>query len=210
MTRTHPPEFKTKAAFLEWMVSRADSLAADLRRSSPPSPSRPEIDLRLQMANLLQCADFVMQLSEAGATVTASHKDASEVEYIALDIGHLRSEGYLDAPHEEGALILRKPPIVLPFAIEGRPEVGFALRIGLSGAEQLLDVTTTQPAFGGKRYWFVCPGFEHGCGNRVLRIYRAVGGGPFACHACHKAFHDKGWRTARDRHVIISTIQHAS
>jgi hypothetical protein len=210
MTRTYPTEFKSKAAFLEWMMSRADSLAADLRRSSPPSTTRPEIDLRLQMASLLQCADFVLQLSEAAAAVAPSRQPAPQLEYIALDVGHMRSEGYFEALQEAGTLIMRKPPLQLPFAISRAGSEQFQLRLGEPGAAQALEVAVTHPSFGGRRFWFVCPGFEGGCGNRVLRVYRTTEGGPFACHACHKAAHDNGWRTARDRHIVFTTIQHAS
>ncbi len=208
MTRTDPPAFKSKTALLEWMVSRAESLAADLRRSSPRNAASPEIDLRLQMASLLQCADFVLQVSEAGAE--AAPATVALPEYLALDMGHLRSKGYLDQDHEEGMLTLWRRKIILPFAVD-RDSSGedFALRVGAPRDLQRLRVTATHPSFGGRRFWFVCPGFESGCGNRVLRLYRTLDGGPFACHACHKAAHDGGWRSARDRKILVSTVQRA-
>jgi hypothetical protein len=209
MSKTHPSEFKSRTAFLEWMASRAETLAADLRRGAPPGTKRPEIDLRLQMATLLRCADFVLELSEANEGVEAPEPEALDLEYIALDIGHLRTEGYFEAPHESGMLVLGTPAVTLPFT-STQEDDDYVLRIEMGTGEQRVVVTTTQPSFGGKRFWFVCPGFERECGNRGMRLYRSIGGGPFGCHACHKAAHDTGWRSARDRQVLISTIQHTN
>jgi hypothetical protein len=48
-----------------------------------------------------------------------------------------------------------------------------------------IPLTTTPCNFGGKRYWFVCPGFFDGkyCGRRVGVLY--LGGKYFACRHCY-------------------------
>lgn len=210
MTKSHPPQFKSKAALLEWMLSRADDLAAVLRRGTSGKPSHnPEIDLRLSMATLLQCADFVFQVSEAGELATAKPHSGSTPEYVQLDIGHLRTKGYLAASREEGLLSLWRRKLLLPFRVEESGD-GFRMLIGTPGQEQELLIAATLPSFGGRRFWFVCPGLEAECGSRFLRLYRDLNGGPFACRNCHKAAHDNGWRSARDRKVLPSTIQRAS
>ena len=205
MTKHSPPESKSKAALLEWTLSRADDLASDLRRKSA---HHPETDLRLSMATLLQCADFVFQLSEAGHEATASK--THNPEYVQLDIGQLRTKGYLAESHEEGLLSLWRRKVLLPFSIDEAMHDTYVLMIGSPRERQRIEVTTTHPSFGGRRFWLVCPGLERECGGRFLRLYRALDGGHFACRECHKATHDAGWRSARDRKILHSTIQRAS
>ena len=45
---------------------------------------------------------------------------------------------------------------------------------------------TTQPHFGGLRWWFSCPRIINGkaCGRRVGKLYRPPGDRDFACRHC--------------------------
>jgi hypothetical protein len=47
------------------------------------------------------------------------------------------------------------------------------------GDGQTIRLTTTQPHFGGQRFWFVC-----GCGRRSGRLYLPAGETLFRCRLC--------------------------
>jgi hypothetical protein len=51
-----------------------------------------------------------------------------------------------------------------------------------------IRLTTTQPRFGGLRWWFVCPLIANGnpCGRRVGKLYLPPGGRYFGCRHCHE------------------------
>jgi hypothetical protein len=48
------------------------------------------------------------------------------------------------------------------------------------------DLVSTQPNYGGRRWWFVCPRIVSGrvCGRRVRKLFRAPGEEYFACRQC--------------------------
>jgi hypothetical protein len=50
-----------------------------------------------------------------------------------------------------------------------------------------IRLTTTQPRFGGLRWWFVCPAIvgEFACNRRVGKLYLPPGGRYFCCRHCH-------------------------
>lgn len=52
--------------------------------------------------------------------------------------------------------------------------------------EQVVPLQTTQPHFGGVRWWFSCPHMADGeqCGRRVGKLYRRPDGRHFACRHC--------------------------
>jgi hypothetical protein len=52
--------------------------------------------------------------------------------------------------------------------------------------EEVVRLQTTQPNFGGVRWWFSCPRVVDGreCGRRVGKLYRPPGGRYFACRRC--------------------------
>ena len=43
-----------------------------------------------------------------------------------------------------------------------------------------VNLTTTCPHFGGKRYWFICP---H-CGRRIAKLYSTPNSSYFLCRTC--------------------------
>jgi hypothetical protein len=57
------------------------------------------------------------------------------------------------------------------------PPVGGSLKIGDG---QTIRLTTTQPHFGGKRFWFVC-----GCGRRAGRLCLPTEQIMFRCRLCY-------------------------
>ncbi len=52
--------------------------------------------------------------------------------------------------------------------------------------EQVVPLQTTQPHFGGLRWWFSCPQLIDGkeCGRRVGKLYRPPDQRHFACRNC--------------------------
>jgi hypothetical protein len=48
------------------------------------------------------------------------------------------------------------------------------------GTEQTIFLKTTEPHFGGLRWWFCCA-----CGNRVGKLYRVPYGRHFGCRRCN-------------------------
>ncbi len=52
--------------------------------------------------------------------------------------------------------------------------------------EENIPLQTTQPNFGGTRWWFGCPRTINGrkCGRRAGKLYRAPGTRNFACRRC--------------------------
>ena len=46
-----------------------------------------------------------------------------------------------------------------------------------------VSLVTTQPHFGGLRWWFACPNAQ--CGRRVSKLYRPPGEDYFLCRHCH-------------------------
>ncbi len=52
--------------------------------------------------------------------------------------------------------------------------------------EEAVHLQTTQPNFGGVRWWFTCPRKidGRGCGRRVGKLYRVPGRRRFACRHC--------------------------
>ena len=50
-----------------------------------------------------------------------------------------------------------------------------------------IPITSTQPHFGGTRYWFRCPLMRDGnlCGGRVGSLYLPPEGRIFGCRCCH-------------------------
>jgi hypothetical protein len=71
------------------------------------------------------------------------------------------------------------------------PQLWLAYTIGAGdAAEQLgyaVHLDHTRPHYGGRRWWFLCPGPWGGrvCGQRVARLYLAPGGRRFACRHCY-------------------------
>jgi hypothetical protein len=51
----------------------------------------------------------------------------------------------------------------------------------------VVPLTTTQPRFGGLRWWFRCPLSRRGaaCGRRVGKLYMPPQSGWFGCRQCH-------------------------
>ncbi len=94
---------------------------------------------------------------------------------------------------------------IKPATSKGRPSVCYVLEVGdddtpllrlfyaVNGRwglehpiEQVIQLQTTRPNFGGVRWWFSCPRMLDGemCGRRVSKLYRPPGSRYFACRRC--------------------------
>lgn len=54
--------------------------------------------------------------------------------------------------------------------------------------EERVELLTTEPNFGGTRWWFSCPLSKAGrpCNRRVAKLYLPPGGRHFGCRGCHE------------------------
>ena len=52
---------------------------------------------------------------------------------------------------------------------------------------RIVEITTTKPFLGGRRYWFLCPFVRDGirCGRRVGRLYLPPSQQLFGCRRCY-------------------------
>jgi hypothetical protein len=57
-----------------------------------------------------------------------------------------------------------------------------------AGEDYRVRLTTTQPRFGGRRWWFVCPLIlaDRPCERRVGKLYLPPGGRYFGCRRCYR------------------------
>jgi hypothetical protein len=85
-----------------------------------------------------------------------------------------------------------------------------SLRLIYNANDEPYDYTvrleTTQPNYGGIRWWFRCP--ARGCGRRVAILY---GGKIFACRKCHNLAYpcqneDPHWRMQRRAQKICNSL----
>jgi len=65
-----------------------------------------------------------------------------------------------------------------------------------------IHLTSTQPNYGGKRWWFLCPLTKQGrlCKRRVGRLYLPSGGFNFGCRHCY----DLTYTSCQDSHKFDS------
>ena len=79
-----------------------------------------------------------------------------------------------------------RPGLRLSYTLEGWTEK----RVPVDYA---VDLTTTPCRFGGRRYWFLCPGVS--CGCRVAKLYRPPVATYYLCRHCHQLTYE-----GRQRH----------
>lgn len=204
------PDFRrlrSKAAFIDWVVQEASEISDALREAHVSGTARSvKSDLRLSASNLIRCADFVLEVSKAAEALPLKADTEALPSYVVLDISQLRSLEFLDDAQEIGSLSLWREGLILPFNLRRQAHGTFRLDIGelRSPDRQSIDIHSTRPSFGGVRYWLMCPS----CESRNMKLYRLTTQPGFKCRTCHKADHDSGWRTARDRQVSTPVIQH--
>src|ERR1700722_18898824 len=77
-----------------------------------------------------------------------------------------------------------------------RPVVDLSYTLAERGRfEYPVFLHTTQPHFGGLRWWFGCPL----CGRRVQKLYRPESAGRFGCRNCHDLSYTSRSKSPLDR-----------
>ena len=117
-----------------------------------------------------------------------------------IDIEAMHSDGVLVSPPGTRWWVVWKDADgkaegTLGYSIVANLRCGIALRIdGMptdgqvwSSFTYLIEIATSRPRFGGRRYWFRCPVIRDGtpCGKRVGRLYLPPGQQVFACRICY-------------------------
>ena len=64
-------------------------------------------------------------------------------------------------------------------------------------------LVTTQPHFGGLRWWFMCPlrVNGHACGRRVSKLYLPPGGHYFGCRHCYRLTYTSSQDSRKPDHL---------
>jgi hypothetical protein len=82
-------------------------------------------------------------------------------------------------------------------------EVKFSYEVGGREIEQRIQVASTQSKRNGKRYYFLCPGWDgHPCQERVGKLYLPPGEGSFCCRACH----DLTYRSVKEHDKRVDAL----
>lgn len=105
--------------------------------------------------------------------------------YLALDMAKISKQTDLEQSASYTWVWRRTDATTAPEAkicVEVHPNQGLHLSYSYAGesiSPYLVPITTTQPYYGGKRYWFLCP--KKTCQRRVRVLYA---GKHFLCRHC--------------------------
>ena len=87
--------------------------------------------------------------------------------------------------------------VVEPFVVElGTLRV--TIDWGGSGNVQYIHFTTTEPRFGGIRWWFMCPT----CDRRCAKLHLPPRAGEFRCRCCHSLT----YKSCQESHVNMDPV----
>jgi hypothetical protein len=125
--------------------------------------------------------------------------------------GRIPQPGYINAPltltwsNRFGQVTLS-----VPYWVENLHSSAVILHLGVTplGNVEAIDLRvrleTTRPNFGGKRWWFLCPLFNHGapCERRVRKLYRPPSAWYFGCRACQELT----YRSAQEHDARVDTL----
>ena len=131
-------------------------------------------------------------------------------ECLTIDASHWMREGLLGYGMVRSGTLTCKHPFThevvysLRFqagvSVDGCPSVRFYEDAATGrGLEYAVPLETTNPHFGGRRWWFRCPLLaENGrrCGRRVQKLYLPPGADYFGCRHCYKLSYE-GRNSAR-------------
>jgi hypothetical protein len=130
------------------------------------------------------------------------NKKSLEKTYLALDVAHIARKTKLELPASY-TWVWTGPGVdnlQAKLHVDMVPDHGLCLsysHLGQAIAPYLAPVVTTQPHYGGKRYWFLCP--NQNCRKRVRILY---GGKYFLCRHCQSLTYE----TAQTGGNLIVTI----
>ena len=130
------------------------------------------------------------------AAETGGRKKKITVEECwSLDAAKLARQGVFARPGNWGVALtwtnsFGEQVLWVPYWLENSPRGVFLnLRVGLRGGETVDEkilLQTTQPHFGGLRWWFACSLHNQSveCGRRVRKLYRPPRAWYFGCSHC--------------------------
>ena len=69
--------------------------------------------------------------------------------------------------------------------------------------DDLVCVVATQPHYGGRRWWWICPLGANGipCHRRVGKLYLTPGGRSFGCRHCHRLTYTSSQESRNPDHL---------
>ncbi len=80
--------------------------------------------------------------------------------------------------------------------VDGYLQVNYTFKHSGKEYRYQIGLTTTEPYFGGVRFWYLCPA----CGKRVGCLYLPPGGDIYACRACY----DLTYTSCQESHMYDS------
>lgn len=164
-------------------------LARRLRANAQPAaPSEDAAVARVQtdLSLALRCVDLVLALDDALKTEEPKAPSAlAEMPLAVLDLGRLLAQGLLQGGVRSGQLT-RAGVFSLSYNLIQSAGSGYTLSVWSGVERNDLAIVTTQPKFGGDRYWFLCPTHDQGGDRRALHLYLDPQSGKFSCRACSR------------------------
>jgi hypothetical protein len=148
---------------------------------------------RLSLA--LRCVRVVLALDQALAEENGPVPEKALPSYV-LDLGRLAAQELLTPGHETGQLT-REGSYAFAYALRRNTD-DLTLTVTRDTSAQELHLVATNPAFGGTRYWFVCPE----CHRRVLHLYQAAEEMPFGCRICTRIETAQSTKQERARRTL--------
>ena len=81
------------------------------------------------------------------------------------------------------------------------PTLGLTYRVAGVHQSYFIGLQTTEPRYGGLRWWFSCPLQMKGvpCGRRVRKLFLPPGSHYFGCRNCHNLTYDSRKENAMNR-----------
>lgn len=144
---------------------------------------------------------------------------------IKLDLRELIRRGFVKAGFSSSICIMRwvssfdgseTSSVSYDYNLQGREHGLFTLRYKVNESENInlpIQIASTKPNYGGRRYWFICPLSKHGrpCQRRVAKLYLPVGASLFGCRHCHDlpyrsqslSAHDRSLQRAQQLHMQL-------
>ena len=175
----------SKRRQLAQVLDAVPLLARRLRNSTVPSLAPTEAIERVQtdLSLALRCVDLVLALDDALKAKEPGKEGADNMPAAVLDLGRLTAQGLFDATVRSGQLV-RRGLEPLSYQLTRSPGGGYTLSVWAGSQRNDLPIVTTQPRFGGDRYWFICPEHEQGGDQRALHLYLDSQTGHFSCRTC--------------------------
>lgn len=130
---------------------------------------------------------------------------------LQLDVNKLARDGLIRRTFASGSLTWTntatgKEDASAGFRLEPFGETGLVFRLIYTvtsrgekhDVDEPIRLTTTQPHFGGLRWWFLCPLIVNGqpCGHRVGKLYLPPGANYYGCRHCY----DLTYSSAQEAH----------